>query len=66
MFTQFLGWVVLIFHSVIVTGVSFRVVMKRRPIGVSLAWLALIYAIPFAGVVFYVLFGEIKLGRRRA
>ncbi|MGL5597320.1 MAG: cardiolipin synthase [Aeromonas sp.] len=45
---------------------SFRVVMKRRPIGVSLAWLALIYAIPFAGVVFYVLFGEIKLGRRRA
>ena len=40
--------------------------MKRRPIGVSLAWLALIYAIPFAGVGFYVLFGEIRLGRKRA
>jgi len=51
---------------VIVAGISLRVVMKRRPIGVSLAWLALIYAIPFAGVGFYVLFGEIRLGRRRA
>ena len=66
LFSRFLGWLLLLFHTVIVTGVSFRVVMKRRPIGVSLAWLALIYAIPFAGVGFYVLFGEIKLGRRRA
>ena len=32
----------------------------------SLAWLALIYAIPFAGVGFCVLFGEIRLGRKRA
>ncbi|EKP0279738.1 cardiolipin synthase [Aeromonas bestiarum] len=66
LFSQFLGWLLLLFHTVIVTGVSLRVVMKRRPIGVSLAWLALIYAIPFAGVGFYVLFGEIRLGRRRA
>ncbi|KHE13590.1 hypothetical protein OI71_19105, partial [Aeromonas hydrophila] len=57
LFSQFLGWLLLLFHTVIVAGVSFRVVMKRRPIGVSLAWLALIYAIPFAGVGFYVLFG---------
>lgn len=66
LFSRFLGWLLLLFHTVIVTGVSFRVIMKRRPIGVSLAWLALIYAIPFAGVGFYILFGEIKLGRRRA
>lgn len=66
LFSQFLGWLLLLFHTVIVAGISLRVVMKRRPIGVSLAWLALIYAIPFAGVGFYVLFGEIRLGRRRA
>ena len=66
LFSRFLGWLLLLFHTVIVAGISLRVVMKRRPIGVSLAWLALIYAIPFAGVGFYVLFGEIRLGRRRA
>lgn len=37
LFSRFLGWLLLLFHTVIVTGVSFRVVMKRRPIGVSLA-----------------------------
>ena len=66
LFSRFLGWLLLLFHTVIVAGISLRVVMKRRPIGVSLAWLALIYAIPFAGVGFYVLFGEIRLGRKRA
>lgn len=49
LFSRFLGWLLLLFHTVIVAGISLRVVMKRRPIGVSLAWLALIYAIPFAG-----------------
>ncbi|SIR41710.1 cardiolipin synthase [Aeromonas sp. RU39B] len=63
--THFLGLLLLLFHTVIVVGVSLRVILKRRPIGVSLAWLALIYAIPFAGVGFYVLFGEVRLGRRR-
>ena len=37
LFSRFLGWLLLLFHTVIVTGVSIRVVMKRRPIGVSLA-----------------------------
>jgi cardiolipin synthase A/B len=66
LFSRFLGLLLLLFHTVIVAGVSLRVVMKRRPIGVSLAWLSLIYAIPFAGVGFYVLFGEVRLGKRRA
>ncbi|ALP43488.1 cardiolipin synthase [Aeromonas schubertii] len=63
--THFLGLLLLLFHTVIVAGVSLRVIFKRRPIGASLAWLSLIYAIPFAGVGFYILFGEIRLGRRR-
>ncbi|QFI54133.1 cardiolipin synthase [Aeromonas simiae] len=65
LFSHFLGLLLLLFHTLIVVGVSLRVIFKRRPIGVSLAWLALIYAIPFAGVGFYILFGEIRLGRRR-
>ena len=61
-FPAFLGWLLLLFHTVIVAPGSLAGGDERRPIGVSLAWLALIYAIPFAGVGFCVLFGEIRLG----
>ena len=42
-----------------------RVVMTRRAIGVSLSWLILIFTIPFLGVSLYLLFGEVRLGRKR-
>lgn len=61
-----LGWLLFLVHTSLVLGVTFRVVMKRRPVGVSLAWLALIYAIPILGVATYILFGEVRLGRKRA
>ncbi|RJG40257.1 cardiolipin synthase [Motilimonas pumila] len=60
------GWVIITFHALIVGSVSLRVIMKRREIGISLSWLAIIYAVPFAGVGFYLLFGELNLGRKRA
>ena len=46
--------------------VTFRVALKRRALGVSFAWLLIIYIIPFLGVVLYFLFGELNLGRKRA
>ena len=60
------GWLLFAIHASLVLGVTFRVIMKRRPVGVSLAWLALIYAIPIVGVATYILFGEVRLGRKRA
>ncbi len=42
-----------------------RVVMTRRALGVSLSWLILIFTIPFLGVSLYLLFGEVRLGRKR-
>jgi cardiolipin synthase A/B len=47
-------------------GLAVRVVMRRMPVGVSLAWLAIILVFPFAGAVLYLLFGEYRLGPRRA
>lgn len=61
-----LGWLLFAAHTSLVVGVTLRVIMKRRPVGVSLAWLALIYAIPIVGVATYILFGEVRLGRKRA
>ena len=62
-FTGILGF---LFYTVLMLVFSLRVVMTRRPIGVSLAWLALIFGIPVLGISLYLLFGEIRLGGQRA
>ncbi len=60
-----IGYAVFCGYSLLVLGIVLRVIMKRRPIGVSLAWLSLIFTIPVLGVSLYLLFGEIRLGRQR-
>jgi phosphatidylserine/phosphatidylglycerophosphate/cardiolipin synthase-like enzyme len=57
---------VLAAHWLIVAGLSIRVIMRRPPVGVSLAWLAVISSAPFVGALAYLLFGERRLGRLRA
>lgn len=44
---------------------SVRVIIKRKPSGISLAWLFLIYAIPLLGIIGYFIFGELHLGKKR-
>ncbi|MBB6054259.1 cardiolipin synthase [Tolumonas osonensis] len=61
-----LGFLVFGFYALLVVVVVLRVIMKRRPIGVSLAWLALILAVPVVGISAYLIVGEVRLGRRRA
>ncbi len=47
-------------------GLSVRVIMRRRAVGTSLAWLSIILLLPFAGGFLYLLVGETHLGRTRA
>ena len=47
-------------------GLSLRVIMRRRPVGVTLAWLTIVLSFPFGGAVIYLAFGETRLGTRRA
>jgi len=47
-------------------GFSIRVIMRRRSVGVSLAWLTMILVVPFVGAVAYLIVGELRLGNRRA
>ncbi|MFI4897777.1 MAG: cardiolipin synthase [Phycisphaerales bacterium JB059] len=44
---------------------SVRVVMRRREVSASLAWLAIIFFVPFVGGFVYLLVGESRLGTRR-
>lgn len=46
-------------------GLSLRVILRRLPVGVSLAWLTVILVLPYGGALFYLLFGELRLGRQR-
>ena len=65
-FISHINTLMVLAHAVIIIGLSIRVIMMRRPVGVSLAWLILIFALPFAGAVMYLFIGERHLGRQRA
>ncbi len=47
-------------------GLSLRVIMRKRAASVTLAWLVIILLLPFAGAILYLLFGENRIGQRRA
>lgn len=57
--------IVLISHSLIVTLLSIRVIMKRPATGVALAWILLITAFPLSGALIYLLIGERRISRSR-
>ncbi|OAN13669.1 cardiolipin synthase A [Photobacterium jeanii] len=65
-FYQILAWVSVFLYWLLIAGITVRVVFKRRVVGVSLAWLMIIYIIPVGGIVAYLLFGELNLGKKRA
>ncbi len=52
-------------HWLLVIGLTLRIVMRRPPHGVALAWLTLIVLIPFGGAAIYFLVGERRIGERR-
>lgn len=63
--SNFITLLLLLLHGVIIVIVSLRVIMKRRAASISLAWLSVIYTLPFGGVILYVIFGELYLGKKR-
>jgi cardiolipin synthase len=55
-----------ILQIVILAGIAVRVIMLRPAPGVALAWLLLVSALPLIGLVVYLLFGERRIGQKRA
>jgi cardiolipin synthase len=54
----------LVLHWTLVIALSVRVIMRRRPIGILLAWLAIILSVPFLGVLFYLFVGENRVSAK--
>lgn len=53
-------------YGALLLALSLRILMRRRSVGVTLAWLLLIYTLPLLGLGLYLMFGERYLGRIRA
>jgi cardiolipin synthase len=53
-------------HVVILLGTSLRVITRRPPSGVALAWMFLVASLPVVGFLFYLMIGERRVGLRRA
>ncbi len=51
-------------HVAIFVTLGLRVIWRRRPVGVTIAWLGVIVVAPFLGAISYFLFGESRLGNR--
>ena len=64
--TNWLTEIVLGVDFVIRIGLSVRIIMRRRPVGVSLAWLTVVLVFPFLGAFVYLAVGELRLGSRRS
>lgn len=63
----YFSWTLLgtVLHLLVVGGLTLRVLSKRRPGGVSMAWIILLLTFPLAGVITYLLVGETWLSSRR-
>lgn len=61
-----LVYVVPIIVWVSVISVTLRLLVKKQAVSATLSWLMIIYLVPVIGVIAYLVFGEIKLGTKRA
>ncbi|MDO5640175.1 MAG: cardiolipin synthase [Neisseria sp.] len=60
------GEILLYLHTIAVVVCAVRVLYKQRNIGSTLAWLILLFVVPFVGVLLYLLIGEPRLGTARS
>lgn len=59
-------WVLLPAYALLIVVLALRVVMRRRAVGFSLAWLTVIFGLPVFGALLYLFMGELRLGGKRA
>lgn len=65
-FYALLNWLMLFGYWLLVAGVTLRILIKRRTVSSSMVWLLIIFIVPLLGVICYLTFGELYLGKRRA
>lgn len=60
------GLAAIALHLLVQITVAVRVVMSRRGVGETLSWVMVVFVLPVAGPLLYLLIGELRLGWGRA
>ena len=58
------GTIGVVVHTLITLVLVVRVLLQQRNNSVAIAWIAILFALPMIGLVAYLLFGEVNIGRR--
>ena len=59
------GSIPLLAHIVLAGGLTLRILYRKLEVNTALAWIVMLVAMPIAGPILYVLFGDHSLGGRR-
>lgn len=65
-FYTFISSIVLFGYWLLIAGITLRILIKRRGVPSAMAWLLVIYIFPLVGIIAYLSFGELNLGKARA
>ncbi|AXU95030.1 cardiolipin synthase [Erwinia persicina] len=65
-FYTVMSWLLVFGYWLLIASVTLRILMKRRAVPSAMAWLLIIYILPLVGIIAYLSFGELHLGKRRA
>lgn len=57
--------ITVLLHILTVLVLGLRILYRRMAVNTTLAWLIIIAALPIGGIIFYFLFGDHRLGRKR-
>ncbi|WP_290000283.1 phospholipase D-like domain-containing protein [Faucicola atlantae] len=58
------GTIGVVLHTLLTLALVVRVLQQQRNNSVAIAWIAILFALPMVGIVAYLLFGEVNIGRR--
>ncbi|PJG86456.1 cardiolipin synthase [Conservatibacter flavescens] len=64
-FEQIIAYLIPIIIWTLTVSITIRLITKKQAVSATLSWLMVIYLVPIVGILAYLLFGEIKLGKRR-
>jgi len=62
---EWIAYLVYFTDLAIRTGLSLRILMRGKSVGVTFAWMTIVLALPFLGALLYLLIGEHRLGEHR-
>ena len=62
---EWIAYLLYILDLTIRIGLSLRILMLGKSVGVTFAWMTIVLALPYLGALLYLLIGELRLGERR-